>query len=131
MGPNGRCENPGLLLLTPVAGGGAWETVQKDRSLAVEEAVIEARLALPGWGEEAANELSAARCLLGGSRASAGGAARSTRPSRRSPRPHSLPRSLVAQVRLAQAPGRRSPLSPNWLSTEYPGDLYEIFSLLS
>ncbi|XP_060028217.1 uncharacterized protein LOC132532852 [Erinaceus europaeus] len=29
------------------------------------------------------------------------------------------------------APGRRSPLSPNWLSTEYPGDLYEIFSLVS
>lgn len=31
----------------------------------------------------------------------------------------------------SQAPGRRSSLSPNWLSTEYPGNLYEIFSLVS
>jgi hypothetical protein len=37
---------------------------------------------------------------------------------------------LLAGVR-SHALGRRSPLSPNWLSTEYPGDLYEIFSLVS
>lgn len=34
------------------------------------------------------------------------------------------------QVR-SHARGRSSPLSSNWLSTEYPGDLYEIFSLVS
>lgn len=94
------------------------------------------RLALPGWGEETASEAErrpppAPRIPSEHrGRSAPGPAPLLPAPRVQSPQLSSALAPSLARVRL-HTPGKRSPLSPNWLSTEYPGDLYEIFSLVS